>query len=123
KHGTSPPEPMSAAAYKPTQTHGGTLQGLRVWQRRLDDLAAALERGERGGALTLVEDLRQRLAPEAFPEFAANLDWLYRSIAAHLEKGLTDEARAIVGSLQRLLELAAERLIAERGAGSIPPPA
>ncbi|MFW6354488.1 MAG: hypothetical protein ACOC3I_08900, partial [Verrucomicrobiota bacterium] len=114
---------MSAGAYKRSQPYGGTLQGIRVWQLRLQEASDALQRSDLGRARAVVEDLRTRLRPEAFPEFAANLDWLYRSIAAHLEKGLTDEARAIVGSLQRLLELAAERLIAERGAGSIPPPA
>ncbi|MFP4542428.1 MAG: hypothetical protein ACLFR7_12440 [Opitutales bacterium] len=114
---------MSAGAYKRSQPYGGTLQGIRVWQLRLQEASDALQRSDLGRARAVVEDLRTRLRPEAFPEFAENLDWLYRSVEAHLEAQPLPDARPILDSLHRLLGLAAERLLAERGAGSIPPPA
>jgi hypothetical protein len=101
---------MSTGAYKPSDTSRSTAQKLQVWELRLKLITEAIEKRNPKEASELVATLRKEIVPEAYPEFADNLDWLYRSIEAHLEADKLDEAKAIIAALRRLLNLARERI-------------
>lgn len=101
---------MSTGAYKPVHTHRSTVQSIRVWQARLRGISKDLQSNNRESARTGLNDLLRTIQPEAFPEFADNLNWLYRSALAHIDAEKILEAISIVESLHRLLELAAEKL-------------
>jgi hypothetical protein len=105
---------MSAGAYKPTHTHQATQQALKVWQLRLEATARALRAGAFEEARQRLEELIATLRPDAFPEFADNLLWLYRSALAHLEAGQPAGAIGILESLEGLLAGAARRLAETR---------
>lgn len=110
---------MKTGAYKPTQTHRGTLQALRVWQARLRAISEALQKNARDEARARLKDLHDSVRLDTFPEFADNLLWLYRSVEAHLDAGKVPEAIAILDSLHGLLEKASARLHEQRS--STPP--
>lgn len=105
---------MSSGTYKPTQTHHSTIQAIRLWQVRLRTIIEALQTGKLDRARLALADLRGSVKPDAFPEFAENLLWLYRSVDAHLDAGKVGEAILIVESLRRLLEAAIDKLHNER---------
>ena len=114
---------MSAGAYKPAHTHQATAQSLQVWQARLRETAKALRGDAPEEAKQRLHDLINSLRPEAYPEFADNLLWLYRSTLAHIDAGERDGALAILESLHRLLETAATRLAEARFSRPPFPPA
>lgn len=105
---------MSAMTYKPQETHRDTLQTLRVWQTRLDGVARALEEARHEDAHAALDDLRQRLRPEAYPEFSENIDWLYRAAGAFIDEGEAGHAHRIVSSLRQMLEGACRQLVEGR---------
>lgn len=105
---------MSAGTYKPTHTHQSTSQAIKVWQARLRAIVLAMEKGADKEAQSRLDDLLQSIKVEAFPEFADNLAWLYRSAKAHLEADQRAEAAEIVKALHRLLEAAAQQLESSR---------
>ena len=101
---------MTSKQYKPTRSERSPVQKLQVWQMRLEAVSKAMQDKDRPEALKLLSGLRADLVPEAYPEFADNLDWLYRSTAAHLTEGKDDDATTIVAAMTRLLALARQRL-------------
>ncbi len=105
---------MSASVYKPKQTHQGTLQVLRVWQLRLAGVVEDLQGGHIEAARSHLHELRDRLQPEAYPEFAENIDWLYRAALAFIDQEQPEEARRIASALHAMLEQASRKLANER---------